>query len=281
MRSGKGGVIEAKTNRRSQHLMAWQTPAQVAYCGRCGAPLAPGATFCGRCGFPVAAPGGAAQPVYSYAPAPPIAYPTARRRNLSQIAIAGVLLAILALVTLVVSGIAASQFLGPARVTCTINCAPKIITPLPEGASFRSPTYKFQVNYSPNWTVRNQDATGITLGTKLGSVQVTGQKGGQPDQVLQATVAALPSAKWQSVTQVTGLKGAHIGVQDGVGAVYSANLVGSSQTVTPVRFAVIVANRNGVTVVVFAVGPSDPKTSPHGMPEGQEFDYLCTVFVWG
>lgn len=261
--------------------MAWQTPARVTYCGRCGAPLAPGATFCGRCGYPVPPTAVAAQPAYSYAPAPPIVYATARRPSLSQIAVAGVLLAILAVVTVVVSGIAASQFLGPTRVTCTINCAPKIVTPLPEGASYRSSTYKFQVYYSPNWTVRNQDSSGITLGTKLGQVQVTGQKGGQPDQVLQATVAALPSTKWQSVTQVTGLKGAHIGVQDGVGAVYSANLVGSSQTVTPVRFAVIVASRNGVTVAVLAVGPSDPKNSPHGMPEGREFDYLCTVFVWG
>jgi hypothetical protein len=262
--------------------MAVQTPAnQVTYCGRCGAPLAPGATFCGRCGTPVAAHFVAAQPVYSYAAAPPaVVYPTARRRNLSQIAIAGVLLAILAVVVIVVSGIAASQLIGPAKATCTANCAPKIVTPLPEGASYRSATYKFQVNYSPNWIVRSQDAGGITLGTRLGSVQVTGQKGGQPDQVLQATVAALPSARWQSVTQVTSLKGAHIGAQDGVGAIYSANLVGSSQTATPVRFAVMAATRNGVTVSVLAVGPSDPKNSPHGMPEGAEFDYLCTEFMW-
>jgi hypothetical protein len=261
--------------------MAAQAPARVAYCGRCGAPLAPGATFCGRCGTPVAGQAVAPQPVYSYAVAPPgVAYPTARRRSLSQIAIAGVLLAILAVVTVVVSAIAATQFLGGTKAACTVNCAPKIVTPLADGASYRSATYKFQVNYDSNWTVRSQDASGITLGTKLGSVQVAGQKGGQPDQVLQATVTALPSAKWQSVTQVSSLKGAHIGVQDGVGAVYSANLVGSSQTATPVRFAVIAASRNGVTVVVFAVGPSDPKNSPHGMPEGQEFDYLCTEFMW-
>jgi hypothetical protein len=229
----------------------------------------------------VAAQAVAAQPVYSYAIAPPpVVYPTARRRNMSQIAIAGALLAILLVVTVVVSAIAATQFLGNPKATCTVNCAPKIITPLSEGASYRSSTYKFQVNYSPSWTVRSQDAGGITLGTKLGSVQVTGQKGGQPDQALQAAVAALPSAKWQSVTQVSGLKGAHIGVQDGVGAVYSANLVGSAQQATPVRFAVIAAARSGVTVVVFAVGPSDPKNSPHGMPEAQQIDYLCTEFMW-
>jgi len=108
--------------------------AQVAYCGRCGASLAPGATFCGRCGAPVAAHAAAAQPVYGYAVAPPrVAYPTPPRFNTSQIVIAGVLLAILALVTVVVSAIAASQYFGGTRATCTANCAPKIVTPLPEG----------------------------------------------------------------------------------------------------------------------------------------------------
>jgi hypothetical protein len=230
----------------------------------------------------VAAQAVAQQPVYSYAVAPPAAaYPTGRRSSLSQVAIAGVLLAILAVVTVVVSGIAVSQFLGGTRATCTVNCAPKLVTPLPEAASYRSSAYKFQVNYNSNWTVRSQDASGISLGTKLGSVQVIGQKEGPDDQtVLQAVVAALPSSKWQSVALVSKLKGAHVGVQNGVGAVYSGNLVGSSQTATPVRFAVIVASRNGVTVVVLAVGPSDPKNAPHGMPEGVEFDYLCTEFIW-
>ena len=84
---------------------------------------------------------------------------------------------------------------------------------------------------------------------------------------------------FESVTG-QGLKGAHIGDQDGVGAVYSANLIGASQTATKVRFAVIAASRNGVTVVIFAVDPADPKSSPNGMPEGQAFDYLCTEFSW-
>jgi hypothetical protein len=65
-----------------------------------------------------------------------------------------------------------------------------------------------------------------------------------------------------------------------VGAVYSANLVGGSQTATPVRFALIVASYNGVTLVVFAVDPALPKQYPNGMPEGADFDYLCTEFSW-
>jgi len=251
---------------------------QLRYCGRCGAPLPPGATFCGRCGTPVAT-AAVAQPVYRYAPPP--AYPTARQYKLAPAMIAGGLVLILIVVAVTVGAFAASQFAGGGHAPCTVNCSPKFVAPLAEEATFRSSTYKFQVNYSSAWTVRAQDATGVTLGTRVGSVQVTGSSGGSPDRALQSAVSGLPSSKWQDVTLVGNLRGAHIGDQDGAGAVYSANLVGSSQTATKVRFAVIAATKGGVTVVVFAVDPADPKNSPNGMPEGQEFDYLCTEFVWG
>jgi hypothetical protein len=34
-------------------------------------------------------------------------------------------------------------------------------------------------------------------------------------------------------------------------------------------------------VVIFAVDPADTKDFPNGIPEGQEFDYLCQEFRWG
>jgi hypothetical protein len=46
-------------------------------------------------------------------------------------------------------------------------------------------------------------------------------------------------------------------------------------------FVVIAATRAGVSVVLFAVNPADLKSYPNGMPEGQEFDYLCQEFRWG
>lgn len=269
--------------------MALQSPPSVRYCGRCGAPLAPGATFCGRCGTPVATQAAVAPPPYvyphayqqPYPQAPHAGYPTARQVKLAPAMIAGGLIVILLVIAVVISAFAVAQF-GPGnRQTCKSNCSPKFVTPLAEQASYTSSTYKFQVNYASDWSVRSQDSNGITLGTKLGSVQVLGMSGGNPDQVLQSTVTALPSSKFQDVTVVSNLKGAHIGDQDGIGSVYSANFVGTSQTASKVRFAVIVASRGGVTVVVFALDPADPKNSPNGMPEGQEFDYLCTEFVWG
>ena len=258
-----------------------QAPPNVRYCGRCGAPLAPNATFCGRCGTPVAAQAAAAPPVYSYPQAPQGAYPRARPFKLPQLMIAGGMVVILIVIAVVVSAIAVAQFASGSHATCTSNCAPKFATPLAEEASYKSSAYHFQVNYASDYTVRAQDANGITLGTKLGSVQIAGMSGGTPEQVLQSTVSALPTSKFQDVTLVSNLKGAHIGDQDGIGAVYSANLVGASQTATKIRFAVIVAAQRGLTVVVFAVDPADPKNSPNGMPEGQAFDYLCTEFIWG
>ncbi len=221
-----------------------------------------------------------AQPVYSYPMAQHAAYPTTGQYKLNQVAIAGGLLVILAAVTIGITAFAVSHFIGGTHATCTVNCAPKFVTPLPEAASYRSTTFGYQLNYSSHWTVRSQDANGVLLGTRLGSVQVTGMHGGQDEQVLQATVSALPTSKWQSVTLVANLKGAKIGDQDGVGAVYSANLVATGSTAAKVEFAVIVASRNGVTVVVFAIDPADPKNSPHGMAEGQAIDYMCTEFVW-
>ncbi|MHB8587766.1 MAG: hypothetical protein ACYDA0_02810 [Candidatus Dormibacteraceae bacterium] len=224
----------------------------------------------------------AAAPVYSYPIAPRATFPTARRWRSSQVAVTGGLLAILAIVTVAVSIFGVSHVIGGNRSTCTVNCAPRFVTPLPESATYRSATYKFEVDYNSAWTVRSQDASGISLGTKIGLVQVVGMNGGQPlSQVLQSTVSALPTAQWQDVAQVADLKGAHIGDQDGIGAVYSANLIGTNSTSAQVRFAVIVATHGGVTVVVFAADPSDPKNSPHGMPEGQSFDYMCTEFRWG
>ncbi|MEO8743933.1 MAG: zinc ribbon domain-containing protein [Candidatus Dormiibacterota bacterium] len=256
--------------------------AQVRFCGRCGAQLAPGAAFCGRCGTPQGAQAVAATAVYSYPVAHRATYPTVGQFKLSQGAVAGGMLVILAIVTVVVSMFAVSHVLGGNHSTCTVNCAPKILTPLPESSTYRSSAYKFEVDYSSSWTVRSQDASGIALGTKIGLVQVTGTESGQPlDQVLQAAVASLPSAQWQDVVQVSDLKGAHIGDQDGLGAVYSANLIGANSTSAQVRFAVTAATRGGVTVVIFAADPADPKSSPHGIPEAQQFDYLCTEFRWG
>lgn len=253
---------------------------QPRFCGNCGAQVPPGAPFCGRCGAP--------QPPLPVAMPAPYAYPAAtpRRRtgigriSGTQIAVAAVLLIVLSIVTIGLSAFAVSQVIGT-RKPCTSNCGAKIVTPLPAPATYKSSAFGYEVDYNPDWTVRSQDSQGVILATKLGLLQVAGTKSGQPLQTLmQATVSALPSSSWQDVVQVTDLKGAHIGDQDGIGAVYSANLIQTNAKAAKVRFFVIAATKGGVTVVIFGVNPSDTKDFPNGIPEGQEFDALLQEFQW-
>lgn len=220
----------------------------------------------------------AAPPMYRYPSAP---YPPRTQYRLGPALIAGGLVVVLIVVAVIIGGIAVSQFASGSHSTCTSNCSPKFVTPLAEEASYRSSTFKFQVNYSSEWTVRSQDSTGVVLGTKAGYVSVVGTNGSNPNQASQSAVSSLPSTQFQDVTPVGPLKGAHIGDQDGIGEIYSASFVGASQTAVKVRFAVIAASQHGVTVVIFALNPSDVKNYPNGMPEGQAIDYLCTEFVWG
>ena len=253
---------------------------QARYCGRCGAPLAPGAGFCGRCGTPILMQAAAPRPVYTYVPAPPAAHPAATQSRLGLALVAGGLIAILVVAGLIVGGIAVSQLARGGHSTCTSNCAPKLITPLAEQASFKSTRYGFTVNYPSRWTVRSSDPTGIELGTKIGQVSVKGISGESADDAVRAAVVALPSSQWQDVAFVTTLKGAHLGEVQGAGAVYSANLVGTSQTAVKVRIGVVAAQFRNVTVVVFVADPTDTKAA-NGLPEGQAVDYLCTEFDWG
>src|SRR6202158_1068789 len=167
--------------------------AQVRHCGRCGAPVPLGATFCGRCGAPQASAVVAGAPVFRYPIAPRVPYRTARQWRGSQVAVAGGLLAILAIVTVAISIFAVSHALGGNHSTCTLNCAPKFVTPLPESATYHSSAFGFEVDYNSGWAVRSQDANGISLGTRLGLVTVVGTQGGQPlTQGLYSTGAALP-----------------------------------------------------------------------------------------
>ena len=108
-----------------------------------------------------------------------------------------------------------------------------------------------------------------------------GQPSEKPlDQVINAFVTALPSATYQDVAPVMALKGAHLGDENGVGAIYSANFIGSNSSAIKVRFAVIAASKNNVTVLMFAINQADLKDCASGMPEGQLFDYMCAEFTW-
>jgi hypothetical protein len=253
---------------------------QPRFCGNCGAQVPPNATYCGRCGAPQAPLPIATPAAYAYPSATPRRLTGIGRISGAQIAVAAGLLIVLSIVTVALSAFAVSQVIGT-RKPCTTNCGAKIVTPLPAPATYKSSAFGYEVDYNPDWTIRSQDSQGIILATKLGLLQVAGTKSGQALQELtSATVSALPSSTWQDVLHVTDLKGAHIGDQDGIGSVYSANLIQSNAKAAKVRFFVIAATRGGVTVVIFGVNPSDTKDFPNGIPEGQEFDALLQEFQW-
>ena len=260
--------------------------APMRFCGRCGNQLLPGAVFCGRCGAPqqsaaIAAPPMAPPAAYGYQVAQPGAFPGLGRVKVPRAMVVGGLVLILVVATVAISAFAISRGFGT-HSTCATDCGPKLVTPLPESNTFRSITFKFEVDYSSAWKIRSQDASSVSLGTRIGNFTVVGSSSGESlNQLIDHTVSALPSSTWQGVTKVYDLKGAHIGDQDGLGAIYSANLVSSGGTARKVRFAVIAATRGDVSVVIFAVDPADTKNFPSGMPEGQEFDYLCQEFRWG
>jgi hypothetical protein len=253
---------------------------QPRFCGNCGAQVPSNATYCGRCGAPQAPLPIATPAAYAYPSATPRRLTGIGRISGAQIAVAAGLLIVLSIVTVALSAFAVSQVIGT-RKPCTANCGAKIVTPLPAPATYKSSAFGYEVDYNPDWTIRSQDSQGIILATRLGLLQVAGTKSGQALQdLMSATVSALPSSTWQDVLHVTDLKGAHIGDQDGIGAVYSANLIQSNAKAAKVRFFVIAATRGGVTVVIFGVNPSDTKDFPNGIPEGQEFDALCQEFQW-
>lgn len=252
------------------------------FCGRCGALLAPGSPYCVRCGAPQVALNAVAMPApYTYPAAPPAAPGGVGRISGAQVAVAAGLLIVLSIATVAVSAFAVSKIIAP-KQACTVSCGAKFVTPLPESNTFRSSKYRYEVDFSSAWKVRSQNETGVTIGTRLGLLQVTGMKASdEPGIVILNTVSALPSQSWQDVKRVSDLKGAHLGDQDGVGAIYSANLIGANAKAAKVRFAVIAATKGGVTVVLLALNPADTKHFPNGIPEGQAFDYLCQEFRWG
>ncbi len=270
---------------------------QAHFCGRCGAQVPPGAPFCGHCGAPqfaaqaaapvqagwaaVASPPAAPPAAFGYRLAEPSTFPAAGRVKVPQFMVIGGVVLILAIAIVAVSAFAVSRAFGT-HATCTVNCSPKFVTPLSEPNTYVSSAFKFEVDYNSAWKVQTEDANGVSLSTRIGRLDVVGSRAVPSlGQLIVTTVSALPSSKWQGVTKVSDLKGAHIGDQDGVGAIYAANLVGSNATAIKVRFAVIAATRAGVSVLIFAVDPADTKGYPNGIPEGQEFDYLFQEFRWG
>ena len=76
------------------------------------------------------------------------------------------------------------------------------------------------------------------------------------------------------------IHGAHIGFQDGTGTVYSADLAPAGGQAQRVRIAALAATKGSLSVTVLGIDPADPKNSPNGIPEADEFDFVLSEFTW-
>jgi hypothetical protein len=156
------------------------------------------------------------------------------------------------------------------------------VSPLPESASYSSRAFGFEVGYPSSWSVAQSDDSSVALSTRLhGSFVVAGEKAGKSDdRLIQEAIGSLPSSQWQNVQEVGPIHGAHIGVQDGTGKVFSAQLAPSGGQAQNVRIAVVVATRGNLSVIAMGIDPADVKGSPNGIPEAGPFDFVLAEFQW-
>src|SRR5712692_1110602 len=263
------------------------------FCGRCGRPNPATAPFCGNCGNPLAGPPVAAVVAVSlkknnYA-APPHNYPVAPRGTvpaasgkLPFILLAGGVALVIGLAVIFISIFALVRLASsPEQKPCLRNCGPQIGTRLPEPATYHSSQYGYDVDYESDWKAMTQEKDNLVVASNIGQLQVVGFKAGKSDAQQVADFAAgLPTASWQGVHAVGDIKGAHIGHVAAAGTLYEANFITSNGRALRVRFAVIAATRNGVSVVVLAVDPADTQNYVSGIPEGGRFDYVLSEFRW-
>jgi hypothetical protein len=190
-----------------------------------------------------------------------------------------VLLLVIAIGAILFTVLAA--LLAPAEpTTCTRRCGPTPGEPVPQPARFHSTAYGFDVAYTDPWKIVQQDSKSVTFQTATGQFAVYGQDAGKPDQQLvQEAVAALPESRFQSVTPVNSLRGAHVGYRDGTGGVFSSTFLPEGGRALRARIAVIAATRGQVSVTVVGIDPW-VAAAPNGIPESSQFDAELSQFQW-
>jgi len=254
------------------------TPLPPSYCGRCGAPLPPGAPFCGRCGAPHRVQ---AAPLYSYATTSPAAR-AAARGNIGH----GRVIAIVAAVLLIAAGGGAllANVLTKPVGHCSFDCGPPVGRPLAEAQTYTSSEFGFQVDYSAPFSEAQSDGHTLVLQDRNGTVTVVGQQRSKGDDQLVSDAAAnLPSAQVQNVSSKLPVNGAHVGSAQGSGTIFSADgLPANGGEGSQLRVAIVAATRGDVSVVVVAAMSfdNDPR-NPGGVAEAGLIDYFLTEFRWG
>jgi hypothetical protein len=172
------------------------------------------------------------------------------------------------------------------RAPCIIHCPPPesdglvqpATTPRAEQKDFKSSGLGFQVEYSDKWKLDSSNSAKAVFQTRAGLLEVAGVTA-SPAQAIAQRAAALPRSRVPDLKQAGPIHGAHIGIEEGVGVLYSGTLVpesGGGQG-TEVRIALIAARRGNLTMLFTALLPYD--TSSGQLPAG-DIDYAMTEFLW-
>lgn len=217
---------------------------------------------------------------------PPVWYPyrsiprrEAPRARLGWARFLLVLLTVLALGAILVT-VLASVLTPPETTTCTQHCGPTPGTAIPQPARWRSSVYDFEVAYSDPWKVVQQDGTSVVFQTAAGQFSVQGQRAGKSDQQLvQEAITVLPDSQFQSITPISSIRGAHVGYQNGTGAVFSSTFLPEGGRAIRARVAVIGVTRGAVSVTVVGIDPW-VSAAPNGIPESSQFDAALSQFQW-
>ncbi|HEX6547651.1 MAG TPA: zinc ribbon domain-containing protein, partial [Candidatus Dormibacteraeota bacterium] len=254
----------------------------VAYCGKCGAPNAPGTRFCGNCGnalpvgpvaaaVPVAAYAGApAAPPYAYQPAPGYA---AGARGKTSVGLwllvaggVGFFIVCLGVIAVLLAGHA------PLTAPCPPTCQPppkQLAPPLGPQHAFTSTKYGWSLAYPDqvagvNLTVASQSDTGIHFTAHSFPVAFESEpaNGRGPDAIAEA----LHQKQLPQATFVYALPAAEMGYNPGYGAVYDATVNASNGQALHVRMIIVVAVKKDVAVELVEIGPFIQTTPKDGFP---------------
>jgi hypothetical protein len=171
------------------------------------------------------------------------------------------------------------------RPPCRIHCPPPEgnLGALPgvalaEQKSFKSSGLGFQVEYSRKWKLDSSNAAKAVFQTRTGLLEVAGVSA-SPAQAIARRADELPRSRLPDLEQAGPIRGAHIGIEQGVGVLYAGTLVpesGGGQGIE-VRVALIAARRGNLTMVFTALVPYD--TSSGQLP-ADDIDYAMTEFLW-
>jgi hypothetical protein len=235
------------------------------FCGRCGAPIAPGETAYNTPLPPYTRGGGASK--------------------LSHARVVVAAIAALAVVATLVTVIAVK--VSTSAQGCGFYCAPNIGPRLADTREFVDTRWGFIVDYSgSNLSINQPDPTSDSVdfqaqdrnGDTVGEILITAMAATNTSQAVQSALGDFSSDQFQDITPVESLPGAEIALIPAVGEGYKANVVSTAgSSGNPVGIVITAATHGSMTIVAAMWSETDTSgDAPFYLATDQSFDYVLT-----